>query len=319
MAGPIVETKGLKKYFKAQKTGILESIFRQKVPMVKAVDDVNIQIANGEVLAIVGESGSGKTTLGRLLATLESPTSGDVYFMGEQVTKKNKGSVRREIQMVFQNPYESLDPRATVKSIVTEPLLRMHLSRDDRDTRFENVLKSVGLEAGFAARHPRDLSGGQRQRVAVARAIISSPKLIVLDEPTSALDASVQSQVLNLLVDLRNQLDFSYLYITHNIATARYISDRVATMYAGEVVEIGPTESVMGNPKHPYTQALLASVPTLDSKEVTPPTGEVPSLVNLPDGCRYNPRCPYVMDLCRTTNPTLRGAEGRDVACWLYK
>jgi peptide/nickel transport system ATP-binding protein len=319
MADPIVETKGLKRYFKAQKTGFLESLFHREIPYVKAVDNVTLSVAPGEVLALVGESGSGKTTFGRLIATLETPTDGQVIFDGKVVDKKNKAEIRKDIQMVFQNPYESLDPRGTVRSIVTEPLTRRHLSRGDVRSRFESVLSSVGLESGFAERHPRDLSGGQRQRVAVARAIISSPKLIVLDEPTSALDASVQSQVLNLLVDLRNQLDFSYLYITHNIATAKYISDRVATMYAGQIVEVGPTDNVMGSPKHPYTQALLKSVPSLDTKEVAAPTGEVPSLVNLPSGCRYHPRCPYVMDVCRTTDPGMRRVEQEDVSCWLYK
>jgi len=254
-----------------------------------------------------------------MLATLETPTDGEIYFMGEKVTKKNRNKARMQIQMVFQNPYESLDPRGTVKGIITEPLLRHKLSKQDRNAQFERVMEAVGLESGFEARRPRDLSGGQRQRVAVARAIISTPRFIVLDEPTSALDASVQSQVLNLLVTLRDEFNFSYLYITHNIATARYISDRVATMYAGELVEIGPTDKVMGSPKHPYTQALLKSVPSLDTKEVAPPTGEVPSLVDLPSGCRYHPRCPYVMDVCKTTVPDLRNAGGQDVACWLYK
>jgi peptide/nickel transport system ATP-binding protein len=319
MADPIIETKGLKKYFRSSKVGILERLFRQQVPLVKAVDDVNIQIAEKEVFGIVGESGSGKTTLGRMLATLETPTDGEIYFLGEKVTKKNKAELRKQIQMVFQNPYESLDPRATVKSIITEPLLRHNLAKSDREGRFERVMDAVGLETGFAARRPRDLSGGQRQRVAVARAIISTPKFIVLDEPTSALDASVQSQVLNLLVTLRDEFNFSYLYITHNIATARYISDRIATMYAGQLVEIGPTDNVMGSPKHPYTQALLKSVPSLDTKDVVPPTGEVPSLIDLPSGCRYHPRCPYVMDVCKTTQPDLRKAGGQDVSCWLYK
>ena len=319
MAEQIVETKGLKKYFQSGKVGLLETIFRQKAPVVKAVDNVTINLTEGEVLAVVGESGSGKTTLGKLLATLESPTGGEIYFRGEKVTKKNSAVIRKQIQMVFQNPYESLDPRSSVKSIVTEPIDRLGLSRGDKDSRFESVLTAVGLNTGFAQRRPKDLSGGQRQRVAVARAIISSPKLIVLDEPTSALDASVQAQVLNLLVELRNQLDFSYLYITHNIATARYISDRVATMYAGEIVEIGPTEKVMGDPKHPYTQALLKSVPTLSSKDMAFPTGEVPSLVNLPAGCRYHPRCPYVMDACKTEDPGFRSVAGESVSCWLYK
>lgn len=319
MTENIVETRGLKKYFRASKSGLLEALFRKVPPFVKAVDDIDLQIAEGEVLCLVGESGSGKTTLGRLLATLEKPTAGEISFEGKRVDGKTIPSIRKQVQMVFQNPYESLDPRATVKSIVTEPLLKQEITRAEKDAAFEKVMEAVGLEMNFAQRRPRDLSGGQRQRVAVARSIISSPKLLILDEPTSALDASVQSQVLNLLVALRQEFGFSYLFITHNIAIARFIGDRVATMYAGEIVEIGPTEKVIGNPKHPYTQALLKSVPTLDSKEIVPPTGEVPSLVNLPVGCRYNPRCPYVMDICRTTNPDLMKSEDEEVACWLYK
>ena len=319
MTTNIVETKALKKYFRASKSGILESMFHRMPPLVKAVDNVEVQIAEGEVLCLVGESGSGKTTLGRMLATLEKPTGGDIFFDGKKLDKKTIGTVRKMVQMVFQNPYESLDPRATVKSIVTEPLLKQHMSKNEKEAAFERVMSSVGLEMNFAQRRPRDLSGGQRQRVAVARSIISSPRLLVLDEPTSALDASVQSQVLNLLVMLRQELGFSYLFITHNIAIARFIGDRVATMYAGEVVEAGPTEKVIGKPKHPYTQALLESVPSLDSKDVVPPKGEVPSLVNLPTGCRYNPRCPYVMDICRTTDPQLMASEDEQVACWLYK
>lgn len=287
--------------------------------MVKAVDDVNVKIQEGEVLALVGESGCGKTTLGRLIATLETPTAGDILYSGEKLTKKNLHEVRKDIQMVFQNPFESLDPRATVKAIVTEPLQKRGFRRSEKDEAVEKALDSVGLEHNFAERRPRDLSGGQRQRVAVARAIISTPRIVILDEPTSALDASVQSQVLNLLVDLRNEFKLTYLFITHNIAVARFISDRTMTMYAGEIIEAGPTKQVIGDPKHPYTQALLKSVPSLDTKEVAPPSGEVPSLVNLPAGCRYNPRCPYVMDVCKTDNPKLRRAGEETVACWLHK
>lgn len=319
MAEPIVETRGLKKYFPAAKRGISDTILRRQMPTVKAVDNVNLRIQGGEVLALVGESGSGKTTLGRLIATLETPSDGEVYFLGEKVTKQNRAAVRKQIQIVFQNPYESLDPRASVKAIITEPLLRSDLSTSTKDATFKTVLDAVGLPNKFAERRPRDLSGGQRQRVAVARAIISYPKLIILDEPTSALDASVQSQVLNLLVDLRNEFNFSYLFITHNISIARFIADRVATMYAGQIIESGPTLKVIDTPKHPYTQALLKSVPTLETKEFQPPTGEVPSLVNLPEGCRYNPRCPYVMDVCKTDYPETTTVENDDVACWLYK
>ena len=286
---------------------------------MKAVDDVNIKIQEGEVLALVGESGCGKTTLGRLIATLETPTAGDILYSGKKLVKKNLHEIRKEIQMVFQNPFESLDPRETVKAIVTEPLQKLGYRRSQKNEAVEKVLNLVGLEYNFAERRPRDLSGGQRQRVAVARSIISTPKIVILDEPTSALDASVQSQVLNLLLDLRNEFRLTYLFITHNIAVARFISDRMLTMYAGEIVEAGPTKQVMGAPKHPYTQALLRSVPSLDTKEVAPPSGEVPSLVNLPSGCRYHPRCPYVMDICRKEDPKPRKAEDEDVACWLYK
>ena len=319
MASPLVETVSLKKYFRAGKSGFLEALFRRRPPEVKAVDDVNVKIEQGEVLALVGESGCGKTTLGRLIATLETPTSGEVLYSGEKLTKKSVRRLRKDIQMVFQNPFESLDPRATIRSVVTEPLQKSGYSRSVKDEAAVRVLGSVGLDTNFAERRPRDLSGGQRQRVAVARAIISTPKIVVLDEPTSALDASVQSQVLNLLLDLRTEYNLTYLFITHNIAVARFISDRAATMYAGEIVEMGPTKEIMGDPKHPYTQALLKSVPSLDQKEVAPPSGEVPSLINLPKGCRFSPRCPYAMDVCKTDDPQLKQVGDEYVACWLFK
>ncbi|MDA4122331.1 MAG: ABC transporter ATP-binding protein [Thaumarchaeota archaeon] len=318
MAEPIVETRGLKRYFSAGRSGALESLFRRTPPQVKAVDDVNLSIQEGEILALVGESGCGKTTLGRMLATLETPTAGDILYSGEKITKGNLRKVRKDIQMVFQNPFESLDPRATIAAVVTEPLQKQGYSKSMKVAAAEKVLALVGLESYFAERRPRDLSGGQRQRVAIARAIISTPKIVILDEPTSALDASVQSQVLNLLVDLRREFNLTYLFITHNIGVARYIADRAATMYAGEIVEIGPAKQVIDESKHPYTQALMKSVPSLDRKEVAPPSGEVPSMINLPSGCRYHPRCPYVMERCKTEDPTLKRVGDEDVACWLF-
>ncbi len=318
MVDVLVKTQKLKKYFRAGKSGLLDKILRQLPPLVKAVDDVNLEIGKGEVVALVGESGCGKTTFGRLLTTLETPTEGEIYFDGRQVTKSDQKAVRRKVQMVFQNPYESLDPRQSVKGIVTEPLSKMGISKVEKDAQFEKVMSAVGLDQNFGERRPRDLSGGQRQRVAVARSIVSNPEFIALDEPTSALDASVQSQVLNLLVGLREEYNFSYLVITHNIAVARYISDRVATMYAGQIVELGPTGEVLKDPKHPYTQALLKSVPSLDTKKIEPPHGEVPSLINLPSGCRFHTRCPFVMEKCKTEDPSMRRVGNVDVACWLF-
>jgi peptide/nickel transport system ATP-binding protein len=316
----VFKTVGVTKYFEASKSSFLSS-FVSRAPRVwvKAVDGVDIQIAPGEVLALVGESGSGKTTLGRMLATLETVTSGDIYFQDEKVSKRSWKKVRRQVQMVFQNPTDSLDPRMPIKDIVMEPLHMVDTSKASKQEMFKNALSLVGLDADtFAQRRSRDLSGGQRQRVAVARAIISSPTFIVLDEPTSALDASVQASVLNLLSRIHDELKLTYLFITHNISVARFISDRIAVMYAGKVVETGPTESVISNPKHPYTQALLRSVPTLETHDVVPPSGEVPSLVNLPGGCRFNPRCPYVMDRCKTEEPPLKSVGNLEVACWLY-
>jgi peptide/nickel transport system ATP-binding protein len=319
MEEPLIRTNKLSKSFLASKRGILESLSRKPASLVRAVDTVDLEIGKNEVLALVGESGSGKTTLGLLLCTLESPTEGEIFFNEEKLEKGNAKEIRRKIQMVFQNPTESLNPRMNVRSIVMEGLQKFGLSKEQKERQFEDSLRAVGLDSvEFATRRPRDLSGGQKQRVAIARAIASNPQFIVLDEPTSALDASIQAQVLNLLVGLHDRYGFTYLLITHNIAVARFISDRVAVMYAGRLVELGATDDIMSSPKHPYTQALLKSVPTLVTKDLQPPTGETPSLLNPPSGCRYHPRCPYVMEICRTTNPELTPLENGEVACWLY-
>jgi peptide/nickel transport system ATP-binding protein len=319
MADPLIVAKGIRKYFLATKHGLLETLFRRKPLYVHAVDDVDLEIGRGEILALVGESGSGKTTVGRILATLEKPNGGELYFDDQRVTPSNVKDVRKQIQMVFQNPMESLDPRMSISQVVEEPLRKLGLNRLERRRRVEAALNAVGLEPSiFNYRRPRDLSGGQRQRVAVARAIVSNPKFIVLDEPTSALDASVQAQVLNLLVDLHRQHGFTYLFITHNISVARYIADRVAVMYAGKIVETGDVKAVMTEPRHPYSQALLKSVPTIERRGLEPPTGEVPSLIAPPSGCRFHPRCPYVMEICRREEPALMSADGVKVSCWLY-
>ena len=320
MSAPaLIKTNELSKAFPASKRGILESLSRKPQLFVRAVDQVGLEIAKQEILALVGESGSGKTTLGLLLCTLEPPTDGAIFFNDEKVDKSNVSKVRQHIQMVFQNPSESLNPRMNVRSIVMEGLQKFDLNKEQKQQRFEDALRAVGLDPNeFASRRPRDLSGGQKQRIAIARAIASNPDFIVLDEPTSALDASIQAQVLNLLVGLHDKYGFTYLLITHNIAVAQFISDRIAVMYAGRLVELGDTDDIMTSPKHPYTQALLKSVPSLETKGVEAPTGETPSLLNPPAGCRYHPRCPYAMEVCSTTVPELARIENNLVACWLY-
>lgn len=303
----------------ASKHGAIESLLRRPIEWVRAVDRVSIDIRSREILSLVGESGAGKTTLGRLFATLETPTDGEMTFMGQPLNKDNVQKIRKQIQMVFQNPLESLDPRMSLYDIVTEPLTGFKFSKKEKISMFENTLPLVGLDpTEYSNRRPRDLSGGQRQRVAIARAIISNPKFVVLDEPTSALDASIQAQVLNLLADLYEKHDYTFLIITHNIAVAKFISDRIAVMYAGRIVEVGSAEETIEKPQHPYTQALLKSVPSLGSKEVEGPEGETPSLLNPPPGCRFHPRCPYVMEICKKTEPELMSAGAAAVACWLF-
>ena len=319
MSPTLISTSQLTKYFLASKHGLLETVARKPASYVKAVDHIDMEIAEHEILALVGESGSGKTTLGLLLCTLEHPTEGSFAFMDQKIDKSSEAKVRRQAQMVFQNPSESLDPRMNVRVIVMEALQKFKLTKAEKEQRFEESLRAVGLDPHeFSSRRPGGLSGGQKQRIAIARAIASNPKFVILDEPTSALDASIQAQVLNLLVDLHEKFGFTYLLITHNIAVARFISDRTAVMYAGKLIELGSTDEIITNPKHPYTQALLKSVPTLETRGLEAPKGETPSLLRPPSGCRYHPRCPYVMDICKTTDPELIQAESSSVACWLY-
>ncbi|WP_338604244.1 ABC transporter ATP-binding protein [Sulfolobus tengchongensis] len=304
----------IKKYYLASKRGTLETLARKPPIFVKALDGINVDIKKGEVLGVVGESGSGKTTLGRILATLEKPTSGRLIFMGTEVNDKNTIQVRKHIHMVFQNPMTSVNPRMKVKDIVKEAM------KDKSEEKVKELLAEIGLDYNYVKdKYPRELSGGQLQRVAIARALAKEPEFLILDEPTSALDASVQAQILNLLVDLQRDRKLTYLFITHNISVARFISDRVIIMYAGKVVEEGSAKEVISEPLHPYTQSLLNSVPELGKKELKPPSGEVPSLINPPNGCRFHPRCPFVMQTCKEREPPLVEVNGRKVACWLYE
>jgi len=314
----LIRAERVKKYFLAEKSGLLERLARKQRSYIKAVDGVTVDVVKNETTALVGESGSGKTTLGRMMVTLEAPTEGEIHYDGLSIEKKNLDNIRKRLQIVFQNPYESLDPRMNIKQIIEEPLFR--LSAAERLERVKESLGAVGLNYNdIYYRKARDISGGQRQRVAIARAIAPNPEFIMLDEPTSALDASVQSQVLNLLVDLKEKFNYTYLFITHNILVAKYVSDEIYVMYAGKIIESGKTEDVFNNPMHPYTKLLLKSVPRLEpGVKLEPMVGEAPSLLNPPSGCRFSPRCPYAFDRCFKEEPSLIEIDGHRVACHLY-
>ncbi|MBY5931962.1 dipeptide ABC transporter ATP-binding protein [Tateyamaria omphalii] len=287
---------------------------------VRAVDGVSLSVRRGETFAIVGESGCGKSTLARLLMRLMTPTSGDVLFDGRQVSAiqgEELKTLRRDMQFIFQDPFSSLNPRMTVERLVGEPL-EIHapeLSVPDRRSRVAELLRQVGLRSEHADRYPHEFSGGQRQRIGIARAIACAPKLIIGDEPVSALDVSVQAQVINLLGDLSRDLGLTLVIIAHDLGVIRHMSDRVAVMYLGRIVEVGDTETVFTDPKHPYTQALLAAIPSMDGKAVDHGAtvhGEMPSPSDPPPGCRFHTRCPHAQTLCRTKVPDL--STSRDVS-----
>ena len=262
---------------------------------------------------MVGESGSGKTTLAKIIATLEEPTSGELIFEGREIKQNNSGIVRDKVSMVFQNPATSVNPRMKVIELLTESL-----GRFDKD-KINEVLVSVGLNyEDIENKDPRELSGGQIQRIAIARALIKNPEVIILDEPTSALDESVQAQILNILANAQKTRNLTYLFITHNILVARYISDFIIILYSGKIFEYGRTEKIISKPLHPYTQLLMSSIPTTNSKILKPPEGDVPSLIKPPAGCRFHPRCPFVMEKCKTEEPKVSRQGEVLVSCWLY-
>lgn len=308
---PLLRTVDLKKYYKSTKG--VNPFSRTKERTVRAVDGVSITIPYGKTLAVVGESGCGKTTLARTLALLTPTNGGEIHFDGVRIDGGNmrEGEVYRKLQMVFQDPDSSLDPRMRVLDIIAEPL-RGLTKMGEEQVREESLesLRAVGLAEEFADRHPKQLSGGQKQRVAIARAISTRPKLLILDEPTSALDASVQAQILGLLVELQRKFSLSYMLITHNIAVAAYLSDMMAVMYAGNLVEYGPTRDLLQKPRHPYTIALMKSAPTPDPWKRTllqiDIAGEVPSAIDPPSGCKFNPRCPLAESICSIEVPVLR-------------
>ncbi len=323
----IIEATHLKKWFPL-KTGFMSSIFKKEL-FVKAVDDVSFTIHKGEIFGLAGESGSGKTTTGRLLIKLIQPTGGKITFNNNDITNIREGAFkeyRRKLQIVFQDPYESLNPRMTIHSIITEPL-QIHGISDEKelDRRAAKVLSDVKLlpPEEFLQRYPHELSGGQRQRVATARALTLSPEFIVADEPVSMLDVSIRAEVLNLILELRDKYHVSFLLITHDLALARHICDRIAVMYLGKIVEMATTDDIVKEPLQPYTRALIGAVPVPDptAKRIEVVIkGEIPSPVNPPSGCRFHTRCPnYIGDICRTKEPQLIEV-GKDhiVACHLY-
>jgi oligopeptide/dipeptide ABC transporter ATP-binding protein len=293
---------------------------------VRAVDGVSFTLSPGETLGIVGESGCGKSTLARLILRLIEPTSGSVRFEGEDLSSYGGAalrSLRRDMQIVFQDPYASLDPRMTIGSIIAEPLdIHGIGTRRSRPDRVRELLDLVGLDEAAARRYPHEFSGGQRQRVGIARALALEPKLLILDEPVSALDVSIQSQILNLLVDLKERLNLSYIFISHDLSVVEHVSDQVTVMYLGRIVETGEASRVLNAPLHPYTQALVSAIPSLVPKakrDTVILKGDLPSPESIPAGCRFHPRCPRVMDICRREHPAvIIEPGGTSVECHLY-
>jgi len=326
---PVIETTELKKYFPLSQ-GFLETLLSRRQTFVRAVDDISFKIEAGEVFGLVGESGSGKTTTGRLLLKLIEPTSGSIIFNGQNLAElpdKELKPLRRKMQMIFQDPYESLNPRMTIKDTLSEPLTVQKLvnSRAEIDEKVREILEAVELTPPdmFLLRFPHELSGGQRQRVVVARAFILDPEFVVADEPVSMLDVSIRAGILELVLNLVEKFNASFLYITHDLALARHMCDRIAVMYLGKIVEMGPTEKIVYEPMHPYTNALIEAVPIPDPKakriEVVI-KGEIPSPTNPPTGCRFHTRCPHTMDVCRKKEPLLKDVNGKHyVACHLIK
>ncbi len=320
MENKVVEVEDLKVYY--ERGGGLLS----KPMYIKAVDGVSFSISRGEVLGLVGESGSGKTSVGKAIAGIVRPTSGKISVLGRDIINLSRGEARRlrpKIQMIFQNPFSSLDPRMRVRDIIVEPLKIAGIKDIDFRVKAAELLEMVGLSEEHLDRFPHQFSGGQRQRIAIARALSTNPELIIADEPTSALDVSIQAQILNLLKELRDKLDLTMLFISHDIGVIRYIADRVAVMYAGKIVELGNKRDVIDEPLHPYTESLLEAVPvphpSKRRKETIIP-GEPPDPINPPSGCRFHPRCPHALDICRTVEPKLIYMDNsRMVACHLYQ
>ena len=320
MNDAVIELNNLKKYFTINKG------FQEKKLVVKAVDGVTLTINKGEIVGLVGESGSGKTTLARVLLNLTKPTDSHVIFNGVNLSKAKRKEIKKfrtEVAVVFQDPASNLNPRDTVMGSITRPLILHGMPKKLAKKKAIETLELVKMDIRYLNSYPHQLSGGQLQRIAIARALVLEPKVMILDEPTSALDISVQAQILNLLIDLQEKFKLTYMVITHDLNVIRYISDRVAVMYLGKLVEYGPTEEVINNPKHPYTMGLMAASPILNphdrDKEKHIMQGDPGSLINLPSGCHFHPRCPYATERCINEAPANLILDSHQVACFKYE
>ncbi|MGB7286839.1 MAG: dipeptide ABC transporter ATP-binding protein [Salaquimonas sp.] len=316
MSNPIIVAKDLVRHYEVSKG------FMQKPGVVKALDGASFDLEAGKTLAVVGESGCGKSTLARLVSMIETPTNGELFIDGSPMLV-GAPEHRKAVQIVFQNPYGSLNPRHKIGTILEEPLvLNTNMNAQDRRALAEKTMERVGLRPEHYERYPHMFSGGQRQRIAIARALMLNPRVLVLDEPVSALDLSIQAQVLNILVDLQNELQLAYIFISHDLSVVKHIADDVMVMYLGKVVESGPANQVFKNPKHPYTKALLSATPIADptaKKHRVILHGELPSPLNPPMGCAFNPRCSYVLDKCKQSAPALTKHGASFVACFNIK
>ncbi|MGZ3795012.1 MAG: ABC transporter ATP-binding protein [Pseudobdellovibrionaceae bacterium] len=314
----LLEARNIKKYFPIKK-----GLLMREVGQVKAVDDISLSVRRGETLGLVGESGCGKSTLGRTLIRLYEPTSGGLSFKGKDflaLTGQELRQKRKDIQMIFQDPYAALDPRMTVGQIISQPFqIHKVLKPQEVEIRVKELLELVGLKASHINRYPHEFSGGQRQRICIARAMALNPELIICDEPVSALDVSIQAQILNLLKDLQEKLNLTYIFISHDLSVIEHVCDRVAVMYLGKIVELATRDELFSNPQHPYTQALLAAIPQVgEGKKQMKKSlgGDVPSPINPPSGCHFHPRCAYKMEICTKERPSLKGTD-HQISCWL--
>lgn len=318
MTTALLQIRNLEKKFTAKK------IWFQPPKYIHAVNGVSLDLDERETIGIVGESGCGKSTTGRCVLRLIEPTSGEVIFQGKDITKISKNEMnklRKDIQMVFQDPMASMNPKLRIREILSEPLIAHKIPPNQHEQLLKETITLVGLSEIYLTRFPHELSGGQRQRIGIARAIILRPKIVVLDEPVSALDVSVQSQILNLLQDLQEELGLSYIFISHDLGVVEHIAHRVGVMYLGEMVELAEKEQLFEEPLHPYTKALMSAIPKTDPDEVKERIilkGELPSPSNPPSGCMFHPRCIYAKEICKNEKPTMMEVKGRKVACHLY-